>query len=152
MVSRRALLGGAALVLAGCGDDDDGAPPRAGEQAGGDSTLADLALLNDALAAERAAASVLPSSARHVRVLEREIARLRGRPEELAGGAPVPDDAGTAAAQLIALYVDMLPKLAEPRLRGLIADVLADAARSLASLRVERGQDPAPQAFVAGRA
>ena len=150
-VTRRALLGGAALVLAGCGDDG-GEPRLAFEEAGGDSTLADVALLNDALANERRAAEVLPRSAANAARLEREIARLRGRPRPLAGDAPPPPDPIAAAQELVALYIDMLPKLAEPRLRGLAGELIAAASGAIAELRAERGEHPAPEAFVAGRA
>lgn len=152
MSSRRGLLGafGAAALLGGCGDS---APaPRADELPGGESSLADVALLNDALAAERRTVGLLPRASEHVAALERAIARAGGEPRPLPGGPPRPVGAEQAAAQLVAFYVDLLPKLAEPRLREQVAGLLGDAARALAYERVEDGRDAAPRAFEAGRA
>ena len=150
MSSRRGLLGGlgAALLLGGCGEESPPAP-RADEERGGDSSLADAALLNDALAAERRTVGVLPRAGDHVRVLEREIARVGG--EAHAGtGTAAAGDAERAAAELVALYVDLVAKLAEPRLRVKVAGLLSDAAGALARARADRGADPAPEAFVVG--
>ena len=149
--SRRGLLGafGAAVLLGGCGEESAPAP-RADEQRGGPSSLADVALLDDALAAERRTVGVLPRAREHVAVLEREIARAGGRARP-AVGARVSVGAEAAAGELVAFYVDLLAKLAEPRLRVEVAALLSDAARALAQARAERGADPAPAAFVAGR-
>jgi hypothetical protein len=143
-VRRRALLAAGALAaLGGCGDDSE--PVRAGEAPGGESSLADVALLNDALTAERAAQPELPSSRGRAAALEGEIRRLKGTPRPLAP-AGRPPDAQTAAGELVALYVDLLAKVAEPLLRRRVGRVLASAARAYAELRAE----PAPEAFVAG--
>ena len=149
---RRGLLaaGGLAL-LSGCGDDDDGAPLRAGEAPGGDSTLADAALLNDLLAAELAAARVLPSSRARARALEAEIRRLEVEPRPIEDTTP-PRTAEAAANGLVALYVDVLAKLAEPPLRRRVAQIFAGAATALATVRERAGEEPAPEAFVAGEA
>jgi hypothetical protein len=149
-VTRRALVAGAgAALLAGCGEGDDPPPERAAEARGGDSTLADLALLNDALGVERRTAGVLPRATEHVATLERAIRARRGTPRPLEGGEP-PGGARAAANELIAFYVDLLTKLSEPELRGLVAGLLADAGAALANERRKAGDDPAPSAFVAG--
>ena len=151
MVTRRgALAAGAAALVAGCGKGDAPPPDRAADARGGDSSLADVALLNDALAAERQTLGLLPRAREHVRVLEREILRSGGEPRPLEAQAPPADDPQAAAAELVALYVDLLAKLAEPRLRGTLARLLADAAGALAEQRQAAGADPAPSAFVAG--
>ena len=111
-------------------------PPRAAEERGGDSSLADVALLNDALAAERRA-----GHRGHVALIEREIARARGREQPLDAG-PLTED------EFVAFYVDMLPKLAEPRLREVVAGLLADWARERARQRVAAGGQPAKEPFV----
>ena len=158
MVRRRALLGaGAAALLAGCGDDEDrpSGGERAAEDRGGESTLADAGLLDDALAYERRTAEEIeaggaPKALRrraraHVELLERLIRERRGEPRPLAPG-------GSAGGQdeLVALYVDMVAKLSEPALRGAVGGLLADAARGAAEQRAAAGEDPAPSAFVAG--
>ena len=95
-LTRRALLAasGAMLALAGCGDDAEA--PRASDERGGDSSLADVALLNDALAAERRAAPLLPRSAAHAAAIEREIERLGGEVQPLEAGGRAPRDARAA--------------------------------------------------------
>ena len=148
---RRALLGAAALV-AGCGAGDDAPPERSADAPGGDSSLADAALLNDALAAERRAARLLPRSRAHAGKLERAIRRVGGDVQPLADRAAPPADARAAADELIALYVDLLAKLADARLRAEVAALLAAAATAGAEARAAAGEDPAPQAFAAGRA
>lgn len=152
MTTRRGLLGafGAAALLGGCGDDS-GPAPRADELRGGASTLADVALLNDALEAERRTIGVLPRARAHVAALERAITGAGGEPRSLPSGRPPPTGAEEAAAELVAFYVDLLAKLAEPELRERASALLADAARALARARVEDGRAAAPSAFEEGR-
>ena len=147
---RTALAGAGAALLAGCGAGDDPPRERAAERRGGESTLADVALLNDALAAESRTQGLLPQASAHVELLEREIRASGGRPRPVEAPAPPPATARAGANELIAFYVDLLTKLSEPRLRALVAGLLADAARALAELRQRRGEDPAPEPFVAG--
>ena len=151
--SRRGLLGalGAAVLLGACGDDERPAAPRADESRGGDSSLADVALLNDALAAERRTVGVLPRAREHVRALERAIARAGGQARPGAG-ATATGGAERAAGELIAFYVDVLPKLAEPALRTEVGVLLSDAARAAAQERARRGAAAAPEAFGTGSA
>jgi hypothetical protein len=154
--TRRGLLGalGAGALFGGCGDDP--APTqRADESRGGESSLADVALLNDALAAERRTRGVLPRAEEHARILERAIARAGGEARPDAGGATA-SDAEAAAGELVAFYVDVLAKLAEARLREEVAGLLSDAAAALAAarLRAAPGRSPlaaAVSAFEAGR-
>ena len=144
-MTRRALLASAA-VLAGCGAGDDPEPPRASEAPGGDSSLADVALLNDALGLERRSGAT-----EHVRVLEAEIRRARGKVNPL----PLPPrrglDAADVAAEKVAFYVDVLPKVKDPRLRRVLAGLLGGAAEAYADAATDAGEDPAPEAFFAGR-
>ena len=158
-MTRRGLVAAAAL-LAGCGAADDGEPGRAAEEAGGTSSLADAALLNDALAAERRVlerleaahgvpAAVVRRGRAHLDLIERAIRRAHGRVQPLDPGPAAPDPV-VAQDELVALYVDQLPKLSEPRLRGEVAGLLADAALAGAELRLARGEEPAPEALFAG--
>jgi hypothetical protein len=156
VVRRRALLGaGAAALLAGCGDGDSAGGGGGAEARGDESTLADAALLDDALAYERRAAEALADDGAaaalrrrarsHVDLLARLIRERRGEPRPLAPR----EDAGSQE-ELVALYVDMVAKLSEPALRGVAGGLLADAAGAAAQLRFEAGEDPAPEPFVAG--
>ena len=151
LTRRGALAAGSAALLAGCGAGDDPPPGRAADRRGGESSLADAALLNDALAAERRAAPLLPRSREHARLLERDIRDLRGEVRPLADAAAPPASAERAGEELIAMYVDMLAKLSEPRLRGRVGSLLAAAAEGAAQARASAGGDPAPRAFEAGR-
>lgn len=152
MVTRRALLASTAL-LAGCGGAEEGESERASERPGGVSSLADVALLNDALALERRVAERFPRlrerAERHVALIEAAIRRARGEIQPLAPGSGA-SDAVAAQDELVALYVDYLPKLSEPRLRGEVGLLLGDAAGAAAELRAAAGEDPAPRAFVVG--
>jgi hypothetical protein len=153
VVTRRGVLaaGAAAVAAGGCGAADGGRPERASEAVGGASSPADAALLDDALGAERRVAGVLPSSRDRVRALEREILRRGGHVDPPPDRTPPPADPEAAAAELVALYVDVIPKLSEPALRGVFAGLLAGAARAGAQARADAGRDPAPEPFVAGR-
>lgn len=145
MVTRRGLLaaaGGAAV--AGCGDGGGGEPPRGEERPGGVSSLADVALLNDLLALERRAGNAAQAA-----LLARLIRSRRGEVRPLDPG-PAPEDEVAARDELVGLYVDYLAKVSEPRLRGELGGLLADAARAAAELRASRGWDPAPEAFFDG--
>ena len=144
-MTRRGLLASAAL-LAGCGAADEDAPPPgpAAEAEGGTSTLADVSLLNDALALERRA-----GHADRAALLERLIRRREGDVQPLDPG-PGPEDPLATEEELVALYVDQLPKLSEPLLRTEVAALLRAAATGAAEVRLERGEDPAPAAFVTG--
>jgi hypothetical protein len=144
VVTRRGLLAASAALLAGCGSDDAGPEQRASERPGGISSLADVALLNDALALERRA-----GNARSAALLERLIRRARGAVHPLDPGAAPPDPVA-AQDELVALYVDYLPKLSEPRLRAEVGGLLAAAARRGAELRERAGREPAPAALFDG--
>ncbi len=125
MVTRRALLaaGAGALAAAGCGEGEDVEPPRADEAPGGDSSRADVALLNDALAIERRA-----GAEDHARTLEREIRRAEGEPNPLPLASRAGFGRDAIEAEKIAFYVDVLPKVNDPRLRRVLAGLLAAAA------------------------
>ena len=158
-MTRRGLVVAAAL-LAGCGAQDGRDEGRDSDETGGTSSLADAALLNDALAAERralerleAARGVPEAIVRRGRarlaLIERAIRRARGKVQPIDPGPAAPDPV-VALDELVALYLDQLPKLSEPRLRGDVARLLADTALSGAELRVARGEDPAAEALYDG--
>ena len=154
-LTRRGLLASAA-VLAGCGSGDDAEAPRAYEDPGGPSSLADVAILNDAVALERRAVEHyagkggpwLRRSREHVAVLERAIRRARGRLNPLGAGSRKEWSSADVEAEKIAFYVDVVAKLADPGLRETVAGLLAGAATSYAEIRLKEGQVPAPEAFL----
>ena len=139
MVTRRGLLAGGLVVLvAGCGEDDDGAEV---------ASPADVLLTQ--LAAERAFAAATGSAARpivsrvHARAQERA-ARL-ARALSAAGGrphdAPLPPTAAAGGGEMIArgraalaAHVAALPSLTSRDQRRLTADLVSDSAADVAVL------------------
>ncbi len=166
------LLAAGAAGVAGCGDDDE---ELAAER---DAALLNVALENEhALVAAytaglellrdgalREARRFLAQEREHVRILEREIARLGGIPrppalmEEYRRGFPRLRDEGDAVRFLVDLenasvraYHEALSRLAsrpQRRLAGSIATVDAEHASVLLA---ESGRPPLPEAFVTGK-
>jgi hypothetical protein len=167
--TRRAALAAApALLLAACGKAGDSGQQADTNVDTGTEKAGDIRLLGDLRAAEleALAASAEPGGARgeaaavrrslrrdgdaHVRALEAAMATLGGR---VARGedAPRAFDPAVALAQerrLVALYLDMVPKLADGRARRLAAGIAATHAGAMAPLRLLAGDPPVPEAFV----
>ena len=145
--SRRGFLGAAGALagalLAGCGREEAGRPPRPDA-----AVLADL--LGPELRAGAAVAGVAGAGlvARQDELHARRLARLAGglRADRPAASG----DLRTALArkqQAVFAYVDALPRLADPDLRVLVMQIAASEAEQLATLRLEAGEEPVPDAF-----
>jgi hypothetical protein len=152
--SRRGLLlGGAALLLAGCGartvaEEDVAGPAPEGERP-------EAELLAGAIAVKEIAAAAHEDPAL-ARIERAHVARLRGIVQSLSGGRPAvgtggEDDPERAEERTIAVLQDLLPRLQDPELRRLVADMMVVDAQQLAALRLQAGGDPAPEAFLAPR-
>jgi len=155
---RGLLLGGASVVLAGCGataDPEDSAP---GESETG--RRADAEVLNAALevkhrAARRYASFPVLAGAgaaeqEHLERLADEITRLGGTP---IAGADDTDEGGIAPLAereewTIAALQDLLPKLSDRDLRSLLARMMVVDAEQLAAIRRVMGAEPAPGALL----
>ena len=128
-LDRRALLaGGAAALLAGCGEEDEPAAPRPAD------------VLLRSLAAERALAA---AASRRVAARARERAQRRAAAGSEQGGAPhdapAPAEGGDAEAAVraaLVAHVDSLPKL-PGSLRALAGEMIVGAAADLAVLTGE---------------
>jgi len=132
-----------------------------------------LDLENMAVAAYRAALPLLTGAAlnagktfleherEHADALTEAIRQLGGAPNKPSRGYDFPRLAGqraalTFAADLestaIAAYIDALPRLTSPDLRGTAAAIVTDEAEHLAVLSGALGRPQAPRAFVTGKA
>ena len=181
MLTRRSLLqaaGGAAVLLAGCGDGDGTGGASADELRERDLRLlgSALDLENTVLAAYTAGAGLLAGRAAQALAEVREQERLHaarlarvirasgGRtnppktPEEYARSFPrlrTGRDALRFAVDLenasIRLYLESLPFLSEPGLRQAVASIATSEAGHAAVFREQLGRPPVPDAFVTGR-
>jgi hypothetical protein len=170
VVDRRALLaGGSALLLSGCGASGarNPEPPRAGSDTAirGDAELLSAIFDLKIRAADEYEANdrFAPQGFRqierdHSERLRGEIEKRRGSAHESSTPALAERSRDGALGRLvdvedttIALLVDALPKLSDPGLRRLAAQILAIDAEQLAVLRDRLGQTAAPDAFVTGR-
>lgn len=178
-MTRRRLLalvpaGAAGVVLAGCSGGGEPGGGSAAQRAEVDVELlnAVLDLEHTTVAAYGAAAARLRGDlvrvGRRFREHEREHAARLARLVRELGGAPRPprsaydlpalrDEAGALrlVAELedasVAAYIDALPRLSQPELRGELAGIVAAEAEHLAILHEALGQEPVPQPFVTGR-
>jgi hypothetical protein len=175
-VLRLAGAGGAAALLAGCGDGEE--PASREELARRDLRLVGrgLDLENTVIAAYAAGEGLLSDSAlgssraivsqerEHAARLERLVRDLGGRPtppktdDEYARSFPRlrgQRDALRFAVDVenmaVRFYIEALPKLSDPELRRLAASILTSEAEHAALLRAELGRQPVPDAFVTGR-
>lgn len=157
------------LTLAGCGraateDAPGGAPPARATT----SEQGDIELLQRAYSEELASAelyALLASRAggsrdallRRFEGVERAHARriataLRAR-DTAPKALPLSldeTDAQLAEGRAIAFYLDLLPKIYDPRLRSVLTTILTVEAEQLAVLRAREGQAPATGPFVYG--
>ena len=167
------LAGGAATVLAACGNKSSSAPSE-------DAAKADAATLNRVLDIEHMAIAVYTAGApllkadvlklgrqfltqekEHADKLEQVIRKLGGkpnRPESAYNFPSVTDQAGVLRLatmienKAIAAYVDAIPKLSTGDLRATAASILTDDAEHLSVLLGAQGKPQVPDAFVIGRA
>jgi len=175
-----AAAGATALLPGCGGDDNDeeGIATETGEESSS-AAAADVGVLNRVLEAERELAAayadavapamrggrwtaverLLTQERDHVDALVEAIGQLGAAPARGPGrydfGA-----ARTAAGALalavhlenraIAAYLDALPRLTSPDLRGTAASMLTSDAEHLVVLRRELGEDPVPSAFAGG--
>jgi rubrerythrin len=171
------VAGGSAVFLAACGREDPTSRAAAGPD---ESDQADVEILNGALDLELMAVAAYKAAAGQMRGSVLEIAKTFLAQEqehadglsaaiEDAGGTPnrakssyefpelrSQDDALKFAVDLentaIAAYIDALPKLTQGDLRATAAAIVTSEAEHVAVLLDALGRDPAPNAFVTGRA
>ena len=170
---RRSVVGGAGLWLAACGDDGNDGPedPTSNRSA----TEGDIATLNfvlelehEAVAAYTAVAARLDMAKvfaeqerEHAGALVDAIKDLGGKPSK----AEVADDYGFPQLDAeedvlkfaldlenttVAAYIDALPKLSSPDLRGTAASIVTNEAEHLSVLLGALGEAQAPDPFVTG--
>ena len=177
-VAGTALAGG---VLAACGSSDDESAGIATETGAERSSAAsaDVALLNQALGVEQRLVGTydaavarlkgsLRSTAETFRSQEREHADALAQAVQQLGATPqgahdryalpsLPDEPAVLRYAMgvedtaIAQYLDLIPKLSSPDLRGTFASILTVEAEHVSVLLEELGDDPVPAAFVRGR-
>jgi len=167
------LAGGSAVLLAACGGDDGGA--ATGPASG---STPDVEILNSALDLENTAVAAYAAGARHLKgsvratgvqflSQEREHAAALGQAIKQLGGTPTKTKAaydfpefkgqedvlnfaldleGTA----VAAYIDALPKVSDPELRGTASAILTNEAEHISVLLGALGRPQVPSAFVIG--
>jgi hypothetical protein len=144
VVGRRALLlgGGAALLAAGCGKDEEvGLPPAA--QVMLQSLGAERALAHELTGARGLAAQVRQRSLDRARRLASALAAAGGGPHDVRAPDTAPDAAAAAGRARAALeaHVAALPSLAGSN-RRLGADLVAECAADAAVLGSPVGPFP----------
>jgi hypothetical protein len=145
--SRRGLLlGGASLVLAGCGARSESNDGSAGDRSNAEALAAAIEVKTEAERAHRD-----PRLARiereHIDRLEQELAALgvpAGTPRA-AGASPTPE---AAEERTVGVLQDLLPTLSDRRLRRLLASMLVADAAQLAVVRGGDGEPRAREAFL----
>jgi len=170
---------GTTVLLSACGGSSkDSSPDRGGPDGG--ASPDDVRILNSALDMENVAASTYRAVAGELRGSAQAIAKLFAEQEQehadgLAqairdlGGVPserrsqgaltvrgstrrqVLDQTVRLENRAIAAYLDALPKLSSPDLRGTTAAILTSEAEHLSVLLGELGEPAVPQAFVTGK-
>jgi hypothetical protein len=139
VVTRRAALAAGLVAIAGCGggaEDEAPAPPD-------HAVLDDLRVREQALAAAAEQArqqKIAVRHAEHATRLEAAVRRAGGRLR--ATPAQPPAELADGEREAMRAYVDALPLLSAPELRGLAAELLAEDAQHLAVLA-----DGLPDAF-----
>jgi bacterioferritin (cytochrome b1) len=181
-LSRRSLLGVAgagtsAVLLAGCGDDTKNPNVKTGPD---ESDNADVELLNTMLDLELMAVAAYKTGAARLRgsalqsakgFLEQEQEHADALAQAIRDLSGVPNEPKTSYAfqalrtqadalqfavqfenNLIAAYIDVLPKLSPGKLRSTVSGILTCEAEHVAVLRGALGEPQVPDAFVVGRA
>lgn len=172
-----AFVGGSAVLVAACGDDED----EGGTATTGQAGKADVDILNSALdlelmavAAYTAGAPLLKGDAlkfgkqflgheqEHADALTQAIKDLGGTPNRAKPSYDFPElksqaDVVTFAIDLeqtaVAAYIDALPKFQDPKLRGTAAAIVTNEAEHISVLLGAQGKsslEQVPDAFVTG--
>jgi hypothetical protein len=136
VVTRRSLLlvAGGAVVLAGCGTDDE-TPPRAALQVMLGQLAAERALAHELSGAAGVRRRIFERSADRARRLASAIAAAGGAPHD-AGAPDSPPDPGSVVARArtaLERHVTALPSLTG-ELRALGADLVSESAADAAVL------------------
>jgi rubrerythrin len=167
------VVGGSAVFVAACGDDDE----TAGEPS---SAEADVEILNSALDLELMAIAAYKTGAARLKgevldlgktFLEQEqehadgltsaITDMGGRPNKAKDSYDFPElrsqeDVLRFAVELentaVRAYIDALPKLSEGELRGTAAAILTNEAEHISVLLGALDMPQVPDAFMTGRA
>lgn len=173
------VVGGSAIFLAACGSDSSPTKQGGGSKDGGGSA-ADVEILNSALdlelmavAAYKAGAALLKGDVldigkkflaqeqEHADGLSTAIRDMGGTANKAKSSYDFPklssqDDVLKFAVDLentaVAAYIDALPKLSSPQLRGTAAAICAAESEHIAVLLGALGRPRVPKAFVTGKA
>ena len=164
LTRRGALAAAASVTLAGCGatSKQGSAGPRDITDAGHKD---DVELLTALLTLKAQAAASYHSGRgkllarlaqqedEHAHAVERAIRAAGGKPPNaftlVHAGEPLAQ-AHTRELTMIALGIDALPKLADPKLRVLLSSILTSDGEHLAAITLAQGGDPVPEAFIYG--
>jgi rubrerythrin len=169
------VAGGSAVLVAACGDDDSQKVATGTSPSG----TPDVDILNAALDLEHTAVAAytaglprlrgdvarlgrqfLGQEREHVGGLTQAIKDLGGAPNAARRTYDFPTlrnqtDVLNFAVDLengaVATYIDALPKLSSPALRGTAAAILTNEAEHIAVLLGALGKPPVPDAFVVGK-
>lgn len=172
-------IGGSAVLIAACGDDQTGGAGIGGGRARAEgSEEADIEILNSALdlehmavAAYKAGASKLRGSVldvaqqfleqeqEHAQGLVAAIKDMGGTANRAKSSYDFPELSGEQAVlrfamrienTAVAAYIDALPKLSDAELRATAASIVTNEAEHIAVLRGALGLNRVPDAFVRG--
>ncbi len=172
-------VGGSAVFLAACGDDDKGSQATTDEQ----GSEGDIAVLNSALDLENTAVAAYTAGApllkgevlslaeefleqeqEHADAISQAIKDLGGTPNrakseaeytksfpKLKNAADVLRFAVDLEETAVAAYIDAQPKLSTGELRGTAAAIGTNEAEHISVLLAALRQPPVPDAFVTGK-
>lgn len=176
-----ALAGGSAVFLAACGDDNKDGASTVSTPTGGNAAQGDIEVLNSALDLENMAVAAYTAGAallkgkvlaagklfaeqeqEHADGLTQAIKDLGGTPNKakkvdeygfpsLGSQEDVLNFALDIENTAVAAYIDALPKLSSPELRGTAAAIVTNEAEHISVLLGALGKPQAPDAFVVGR-
>jgi len=166
------FAGGSAVLLAACGDDGDSETgPASGATPDVEILNSALDLENTAVAAYAAGAPRLTGAVRalgaqflgqereHAAALGQAIKQLGGTPTkpkaaydfpEFKGQEDVLNFALDLEGTAVAAYIDALPKVSDPELRGTASAILTNEAEHISVLLGALGRPQVPSAFVIG--
>ncbi len=170
------VVGGSAVFLAACGDEDKDSGASGGPDLGGNE--ADVEILNSALDLELLAVAAYTAGAALLKGETLKVGKLflEHEQEHAAGLASAIKDLGGRANKAksaydfpklssetdvlrfavdleqtaVAAYIDALPKLSSGELRGTAAAILTNEAEHVAVLLGALGEPQVPDAFVTG--
>lgn len=180
-VSGVSMAGGSAMFLAACGEDEKNADTSTTSTGKGSAAEGDIAILNSALDLENMAVAAYTAGAALLKGEVLEVGKLFASQEQehadglaeaikqLGGTANKPkmaeeygfpklasqEDVLNFAVDLentaVAAYIDALPKLSSPDLRGTAAAIVTNEAEHISVLLGALGKPQVPDAFVVGK-